>query len=97
MTPSAEKQKPRNGLRSTVGRKVALGLTLTILLGVSALVYFEVSEQRKYLKNVSADFREVNTEQLGMRMAGGLRWNRASASKSPTRTSSRRKATRWRP
>ena len=40
-------------LRSTVGRKVALGLTLTILIGVAALVYFESNEQRKNLTKVS--------------------------------------------
>jgi methyl-accepting chemotaxis protein len=67
------------GLRSTVGRKVALGLTLTILVGVAALVYFGSNEQRKNLTKVSAEFRQVITTQLGMRMSGGLRWGRVAA------------------
>jgi len=73
------------GLRSTVGRKVALGLALTMFFGVAALVYFESNEQRKNLTKVSADFRQVITTQLGMRMAGGLRWNKASAVESAYR------------
>lgn len=56
------------GLRSTVGRKVALGLSLTILVGVAVLVYFESNEQRKNLTKVSSEFRQVITTQLGMRM-----------------------------
>ncbi len=67
------------GWRSTVGRKVAFGLTLTILIGVAALVYFESNEQRKNLTNVSAEFRQVITTQLGLRIAGGLRWGRTNA------------------
>jgi len=67
------------GLRSTVGRKVALGLSLTILVGVAVLVYFESNEQRKNLTKVSSEFRQVITTQLGMRMAGGLRWSRTNA------------------
>jgi methyl-accepting chemotaxis protein len=66
-------------LRATVGRKVALGLTLTIFVGVAALVYFESNEQRKNLTQVSAEFRQVITTQLGMRMSGGLRWGRVNA------------------
>jgi hypothetical protein len=70
---------PTKGLRSTVGRKVALGLSLTILIGIATLVYFESNEQRKNLTKVSSEFRQVITTQLGMRMAGGLRWSRTNA------------------
>lgn len=75
----ARKGNSTRGFRATVGRKVALGLMLTIMVGVAALVYFESNEQRKNLTKVSAEFRKVITTQLGMRMAGGLRWGRTNA------------------
>ncbi len=67
--------------RSSVGRKVAAGLTLTILVGIATLVYLGSIEQRGNLQSMSAEYRELITRQLGTRMAGGLQWNRVEAIK----------------
>jgi hypothetical protein len=65
--------------RSSVGSKVAIGLALTILLGIAALVYFGGDQQRNNLQTMSGEYRELITRQLGARISGGLRWSRVEA------------------
>jgi methyl-accepting chemotaxis protein len=65
--------------RRTIGAKLAIFLTLTILVGIGAMVFIGAYGERTTLHNNTAAFREIITRQLGAQMTGGLRWKKVAA------------------
>ncbi|MDH5410352.1 MAG: methyl-accepting chemotaxis protein [Alphaproteobacteria bacterium] len=65
--------------RRTIGSKLAIWLTVTILAGITAMVVFGANGERTNLHGNAAAFREMMTRQLGAQMTGGLRWKRVNA------------------
>ncbi|MDH5556773.1 MAG: methyl-accepting chemotaxis protein [Alphaproteobacteria bacterium] len=79
MTNISETSPQAATARRTIGNKLAFWLAVTILIGISTMVYFAADGEKTNLRNNAAAFREMITRQLGAQMTGGLRWKRVNA------------------